>query len=136
MSDDEDWITEDMDDYYLGTQVEEEYVDPSDYSYVDPETGLTPKQQAYLDYKRALELYNYNWVGVPWWARKEDPPRWEDFWQEPVYQQPTSLRGAQRSGATWQPTRKVTKAEKWGIGLLIALYVGGLIAFLAYLMWG
>ena len=25
MSDDEDWITEDMDDYFLGTQVEEEF---------------------------------------------------------------------------------------------------------------
>ena len=133
MSDDEDWITEDMDDYYLGTQVEEGYVDSNDYSYVDPETGLTPNQQAYLDYKRALELYNYNWVGVPWWARKEDPPRWEDFWQESVvYARPSSLRG----GTTKQPTRTVTKAEKWGIGIAVALYVGGLIAFLAYLMWG
>ena len=27
-------------------------------------------------------------LGVPWWARKEDPPRWEDFWQEPSYEQP------------------------------------------------
>ena len=123
MTDDEDWITEDMDDYYLGTQVEEEYVDPNDYSYVDPETGLTPKQQAYLDYKRALELYNYNWVGVPWWARKEDPPRWEDFWQEPVYQRPTSLRGAQRSGTTWQPTRPKTKGQKWGIAIAVVLWV-------------
>ena len=50
---DEDWITEDMDDYFLGTPQEPEYVDPGDYSYVDPETGLTPKQQASLDYKRA-----------------------------------------------------------------------------------
>ena len=53
MTDDEDWITEDMDDNFLGAPQEPEYVDPNDYSYVDPETGLTPKQQAYLDYKRA-----------------------------------------------------------------------------------
>ena len=53
MSEDEDWITEDMDDYLLGTPQKPEYVAPNDYSYVDPETGLTPKQQAYLDYKRA-----------------------------------------------------------------------------------
>ena len=50
MTDDEDWITEDMDDYFLGTPEEPEYVDPDDYSYVDSETGLTPKQQAYQDY--------------------------------------------------------------------------------------
>ena len=133
MSDDEDWITEDMDDNFLGTPQEPEYVDPTDYSYVDPETGLTPKHQAYLDYKRALELYNYNWVGVPWWARKEDPPRWEDFWQEQVYQQPTSLRGGTTKK---QSTRTVTKAEKWSIGIAVTLYVGGLIAFLFYLLWG
>ena len=126
MTDDEDWITEDMDDYFLGTPQEPEPVDPKDYSYVDPETGLTPKQQAYLDYKRALELYNYNWVGVPWWARKEDPPRWEDFWQEPVYVQPV------------RPQRhlsKEDKADRWGFGIMAALYVIGLIAFLVYLLW-
>ena len=44
-----------MDDYFLGSEVEEEYVDPDGYSYVDPETGLTPKQQAYLAYKQALD---------------------------------------------------------------------------------
>ena len=126
MTDDEDWITEDMDDYFLGTPQEPEYVDPNDYSYVDPETGLTPKQQAYFAYKQALEEYNYNWVGVPWWARKEDPPRWEDFWQEPVYVQPV------------HPQRhhtKEDKADSWGFGVLAALYVIGLIAFLVYLLW-
>lgn len=129
MTDDEDWITEDMDDYFLGTPQEPEYVDPNDYSYVNPETGLTPKQQAYLDYKQALEEYNYNWVGTPWWARKEDPPRWENFWHEPAYQQP--YRPA------YQPKRPLSredKADRWGIGIVIALYVGGLVAFLIYLL--
>ena len=56
MSDD-DWITEDMDDYFLGSEVEEECVDPEGYSYVDPETGLTPKQQAYLAYKQEQYFY-------------------------------------------------------------------------------
>ena len=132
MSDDEDWITEDMDDYFLGTQVEEEYIDPNDYSYVDPVTGLTPKQQAYLDYKRALELYNYNWVGTPWWARTEDPPRWEDFWQEPVYQRPTSLRG----GTTKQSTSTQTKADTWGVVAFCAIYVGVIIWFLVDICLG
>lgn len=46
---DEDWIEYEMDEYYLnGPQTH--YVDPADYSYVDPMTGLTPKQQAWLDY--------------------------------------------------------------------------------------
>lgn len=88
MSDDEDWITEDMDDYFLGTPEEPEYVDLDDYSYVDPETGLTPKQQAYQDYLDDLEAYYNSWEGTPWWARTEDPPQWEDYWQEPVYVQP------------------------------------------------
>ena len=43
-----------MDDYFLGSEVEEEYVDPDGYSSVDPETGLTPKQQAYLAISKPL----------------------------------------------------------------------------------
>lgn len=82
MSGDEDWITDDMDDYFLGTEIEEEYVDVDDDSYVNPETGLTPKQEAYLAYKEACEIYEANWVGTSWWARTEDPPRWEDLWQD------------------------------------------------------
>ncbi len=110
MSSDEDWITEEMDDYFLGSEVEEEYVDPDDYSYVDPETGLTPKQEAYLAYKEALELYNWNWVGTPWWARTEDPPRWEDFWQEPVYVQPRqTYRPTRQSSQTSHSTRQSKK---------------------------
>ena len=132
MSDDEDWITEDMDDYFLGTQVEEEYIDPNDYSYVDPVTGLTPKQQAYIDYKNALARYNYDWVGTPWWARTEDPPRWEDFWQEPAYQQPSSLRG----GTTKQSTSTQTKADTWGVIVFCAIYVGVIIWFLVDICFG
>lgn len=37
---DDDWITEDVDDYFLGSEVEEEYVDPEGYSYVDPEPRI------------------------------------------------------------------------------------------------
>ena len=129
MTDDEDWITEEMDDYFLGSQ-EEEYIAPNDYSYVDPETGLSPKQQAYLDYKRALELYNSNWVGVPWWARKEDPPRWEDFWQEPPYGRPY-----QPAYLPKRPISKRDRLEKWGVVALVLFYVGGLIGFLVYLLW-
>ena len=79
----EDDFIEDMDDYFLGTEgVEEEYVEFDDGSCVNPETGLTPKQEAYLAFKEACEIYEANWVGTPWWARTEDPPRWEDFWQD------------------------------------------------------
>ena len=77
---DDDYTIEDemMDDYYLGTPqeyVEEEVV-------VDPSTGLTPRQLAYLEYRQACEAYEASWIGVPWYARSEDPPRWEDFWPD------------------------------------------------------
>lgn len=88
--DDEEWIEAEMDEYFH-QQPEEEYIDPSDYSYVDPRTVLTPKQQAYLDYKQAWDNYEANWVGTPYMERTEDPPQWEDFWQEPVRNQ--SSRG-------------------------------------------
>ena len=28
------------------------------------------------------EEYEANWVGVPWYERTEEPPQWEDFWQD------------------------------------------------------
>ena len=87
------------------------------------------KQQAYLEYKRALEIYNANWVGTPWWARTEDPPRWEDFWQEPPYDRPYQ--------PAYQPKRPTTKADRlemWGAIAVAVLYVGGLIGFLVYLL--
>ena len=78
---DEDWIESEMDEYYLNGP-RTHYVDPADYSYVDPKTGLTPKQQAWLDYQADMEVYNSNWIGVPLGERTEDPPRWEDYWHE------------------------------------------------------
>lgn len=81
---DDDYAIEDemMDDYYLGTvEPEPEQVDFSyDDGKPDPQTGLTPMQQAYRDYLHALEVYIQNWAGVPWYARTEEPPRWADFW--------------------------------------------------------
>ena len=49
--DDEEWIEAEMDECFH-QQPDEEYID--DYSYVDPRTGLTPKQQAWLDYQQAI----------------------------------------------------------------------------------
>ena len=124
MSDD-DWITEEMDDYFLGSEVEEECVDPDGYSYVDPETGLTPKQQAYLAYKQALDEYDQNWVGTPWWARTEDPPRWEDFWQEPVYEQPYR--------PSYRPKPTISdKIGMWVIAIIAAAWIGFLIWFFVF----
>jgi len=86
--DDEEWIEAEMDEYFH-QQPEEEYIDPNDYSYVDPQTGLTLKQQAYLDYRQAWDDYEANWVGTPYMDRTEDPPQWEDFWREPAqFQRP------------------------------------------------
>lgn len=77
---DEDYTIDNeiMDDYYLGTS--HEYYE--DQSIVDPVTGLTPRQLAYLEYRRACEAYEAAWVGVPWYARTEDPPQWDDYWQD------------------------------------------------------
>lgn len=86
--DDEEWIEAEMDEYFH-QQPEEEYIDPNDYSYVDPRTGLTLKQQAYLDYRQAWDDYEANWVGTLYMDRTEDPPQWEDFWREPAqFQRP------------------------------------------------
>lgn len=86
--DDEEWIEAEMDEYFH-QQPDEEYIDPNDYSYVDPRTGLTPKQQAWLDYQQALDDYEANWIGTPYMDRTEGPPQWEDFWREPAqFQRP------------------------------------------------
>lgn len=68
----DDYSLEDemMDDYFLGTPEED----------VEPQTWT--RQEAYLAYRQAYEEYEANWVGVPWYERTEDPPRWEDFWQD------------------------------------------------------
>ena len=68
----DDYSLEDemMDDYFLGTPEED----------VCPQTWT--RQEAYLAYRQAYEEYEANWVGVPWYERTEDPPRWEDFWQD------------------------------------------------------
>lgn len=84
--DDDEWIEAEMDEYFH-QQPDEEYIDPNDYSYVDPRTGLTPKQQAYLDYQQAWDDYEANWIGTPYMDRTEDPPQWEDFWREPIRNQ-------------------------------------------------
>ncbi len=128
MSSDEDWITEDMDDYYLGTiEPEPEYVDFSydddDDGEPDPETGLTPKQQAYQDYLYALEVYCQSNVGIPWYARNQQPPQWEDFWPPVVYQQ-----SYQPTHHTPKPSKKDT-IESLGILFLGVLWVGALIWF-------
>ena len=69
-----------MDDYSL----EDEMMD--DYFLGTPEEGVSPqtwtRQEAYLAYRQACEEYEADWVGVPWYERTEDPPRWEDFWQD------------------------------------------------------
>ena len=69
---DDEYLEEEMmDDYFLGTPEE----------YVDPQAGWT-RQEAYLAYREACDIYEANWVGTPWYERTEDPPRWEDFWQD------------------------------------------------------
>lgn len=67
-----------MDDYYFGTS--HDYY--TEQIIVDPETGPTLRQLAYLEYRRACEAYEAAWVGVPWYTRTEEPPQWEDFWQD------------------------------------------------------
>lgn len=62
-------IEDEMDDYFLGTPEEE-----------SPMTWT--RQEAYAAYRQAVEEYEANWVGVPWYDRTEDPPQWEDFWQD------------------------------------------------------
>lgn len=119
--DDEEWIEAEMDEYFH-QQPEEEYIDPNEYSYVDPRTGLTPKQQAYLDYRDACEEYEYNWIGTPYMERPVGPPRWEDFWQEPINVAPQPVYHYEKP--------KLTKAQKISIGILIGLFVVSLIALI------
>lgn len=66
----EDFYTEDMDDVFLGT--------PEEYDG----TNTWTRQEADLAYREACEEYEANWVGVPWYERTEEPPQWEDFWQD------------------------------------------------------
>ena len=123
--DDEEWIEAEMDEYFH-QQPEEEYIDPNDYSYVDPQTGLTPKQQAYLEYRQAWDDYEANWIGTPYMDRTEDPPRWEDFWQEPTsYQRPNRQYQYQPQYST--PKTKRTKGEKIAIIIAASLFFIALV---------
>ena len=125
---DEEWIEAEMDEYFH-QQPEEEFIDPNDYSYVDPRTGLTPKQQAYLDYMQALEDYEANWIGTPVMDRTEDPPQWEDFWREPSQFVSPQYNPYQYGGTSVTPER--TTGEKIAIGIsafLIATSIGVVIA--------
>lgn len=80
---------------------------------------------AYLAYKQALDEYDQNWVGTPWWARTEDPPRWEDFWQEPVYEQPYRL--------SYRPKPTISdKIGMWVIAIIAAAWIGFLIWFFVF----
>ena len=123
--DDEEWIEAEMDEYFH-QQPDEEYIDPNDYSYVDPQTGLTPKQQAYLEYRQAWDDYEANWIGTPYMDRTEDPPRWEDFWQEPTsYQRPNRQYQYQPQYST--PKTKRTKGEKIAIIIAASLFFIALV---------
>lgn len=129
--DDEEWIEAEMDEYFH-QQPEEEYIDPNDYSYVDPRTGLTPKQQAYLDYRQAWDDYEANWVGTPYMDRTEDPPQWEVFWREPhqfVRPKQNYYQYGGYGGTSVKEER--TTGEKIAIGIsafLIATSIGVVIA--------
>lgn len=130
MANDEDWIEEEMDDYFLGTPEEEDYIDPADYSYRDPATGMTPKQEDYFAYKQALEDYNYNWVGTPWWARTEDPPRWDDYWREPENYQRPSSQYHYHQNSYYSPEIERTKGEKIAIVVSVVLFAITIISLI------
>ena len=125
--DDEEWIEAEMDEYFH-QQTEEEYIDPSDYSYVDPRTGLTPKQQAYLNYQQAWDDYEANWVGTPYMDRTEDPPQWEDFWREPhQFVRPNyNYYQCSCNGGTRVKEERTT-GEKIAIGISVFLIVVSVI---------
>ena len=125
--DDEEWIEAEMDEYFH-QQPEEEYIDPNDYSYVDPRTGLTPKQQAYLDYQQAWDDYEANWVGTPYMDRTEDPPQWEDFWREPHQFVRPNYNYYQSSGyGRTNVKEERTTSEKIAIGISVFLIVVSVI---------
>ena len=124
---DDDIVEAEMDEYFH--QQPDEYIE--DYSYVDPQTGLTPKQQAWEEYQQAWEDYEANWIGTPYMDRTEDPPQWEDFWQEPVtYRQP------RRQYQYYQPydysaEKEKSKTESIVIGISAAVIIISLIVFIA-----
>ena len=131
--DDEEWIEAEMDEYFH-QQPDEEYIDPNDYSYVDPQTGLTPKQQAYLEYRQAWDDYEANWIGTPYMDRTEDPPRWEDFWQEPQqYVRPTYYQQTNHDYSRKHKKKERTQGEQIAIILSIILGVIFVIAMIASL---
>ncbi len=73
----DDVIEAEMDEYFHQLP-DEDYFDPNNYSYFDPQTGLTPKQQDWLSYQQDLADYEANWVGTPYMERTEDPTQRED----------------------------------------------------------
>ena len=125
--DDEEWIEAEMDEYFH-QQPEDEYIAPNDYSYVDPRTGLTPKQQAYLDYQQAWDDYEANWVGTPYMDRTEDPPQWEDFWREPHQFVRTKQNYYQYDGYGGTSVKEErTTGEKIAIGISAFLVMASVI---------
>lgn len=125
--DDDEWIEAEMDEYFH-QQPDEEYIDPNDYSYVDSRTGLTPKQQAYLDYQQAWDDYEANWIGTPYMDRTEDPPQWEDFWREPHQYVRPSYNYQQYGGYGSNSMEKErTTGEKIAIGISVFLIVTSIL---------
>ena len=120
---DDDIVEAEMDEYFH--QQPDEYIE--DYSYVDPKTGLTPKQQAWEEYQQAWEDYEANWIGTPYMDRTEDPPQWEDFWQEPVAYQRPNRQYQYHQQSNYSPEKERTKGEKIAIIVAASLFFVAII---------
>ena len=127
---DDEIVEAEMDEYFH-QQPDEDYIDPRDYSYVDPRTGLTPKQQAWLDYQQDLADYEANWIGTPYMDRTEDPPQWEDYWREPENFRRPNRQYQYHKQYNYTPKKESTKGEDLAIALSV---IFGFIAVVTILV--